>query len=435
GIIQAKVGDGNALVGAAAGALNEALLPEMEKFLDAQNITDPEARKGYLQLGSALLGAGLGAVADGTNGAALGGTVAYNATTYNYLSHPENKERAEARKNCASGNESACQRADELDALDRQRDMEFHAACDGALRATDGCKDATRLMLDYVATYFPKQDEKIYLPDDFLKTAHQDELQSYRDLLQAANKEALQNGTDSQRPDLYNSDLYGVVDPNSHDLYVMVKIGDQWNVVSKTDKVFTSEAGVNGILNDSDYAPGLLGYHINEARAEGFKNIGIYTLFYNPTEGIIGDGLETFQDKMSFVFGPSDVAKKLSGALDTIQQGDQSVKWVVHSQGGAIFASAVDYHGGTLSNNSVAFHAGANNQLVTDSILKNAGMNFNDNGIYKTVYLDSPRDAVPNIIGLNTLNPITWIRSILFIPTLFMGPESSPHTLPPKSTP
>lgn len=93
GIIQAKVGDGNALVGAAAGALNEALLPEMEKFLDAQNITDPEARKGYLQLGSALLGAGLGAVADGTNGAALGGTVAYNATTYNYLTHEQIKKK------------------------------------------------------------------------------------------------------------------------------------------------------------------------------------------------------------------------------------------------------------------------------------------------------------------------------------------------------
>ncbi|MDX9945664.1 MAG: hypothetical protein RBS35_12845, partial [Azonexus sp.] len=403
-------------------------------------LTAPAVADALAQAGiDGPLATAITALASTAAGAAVGGTAggstALNEVGNNYLSHPENKERAEARKNCASGNESACQCADELDALDRQRDTEFHAACDGALRATEGCKDATRLMLNSVATYFPKQDEKIYLPDDFLKTAHQDELQSYRDLLQAANKDALQNGTDSQRPDLYNSDLYGVVDPNSHDLYVMVKIGDQWNVVSKTDKVFTSEAGVNGILNDSDYAPGLLGYHINEARAEGFKNIGIYTLFYNPTEGIIGDGLETFQDKMSFVFGPSDVAKKLSGVLDTIQQGDQSVKWVVHSQGGAIFASAVDYHGGTLSNNSVAFHAGANNQLVTDSILKNAGMNFNDNGIYKTVYLDSPRDAVPNIIGLNTLNPITWIRSILFIPTLFMGPESSPHTLPPKSTP
>ncbi|HHV47345.1 MAG TPA: hypothetical protein GXX56_00005, partial [Rhodocyclaceae bacterium] len=89
GIIQAKVGDGNALVGAAAGALNEALLPEMEKFLDAQNITDPEARRGYLQLASAMLGAGIGAIADGTSGAALGGTTAYNATTYNRLLHPD----------------------------------------------------------------------------------------------------------------------------------------------------------------------------------------------------------------------------------------------------------------------------------------------------------------------------------------------------------
>lgn len=97
--------------------------------------------------------------------------------------------------------------------------------------------------------------------------------------------------------------------------------------------------------------------------------------------------------------------------------------------------SAVDYHGGTLSKNSVAFHAGANNQLVTNFILKKAGMNFDENGIYQGKYLDSPYDAVPNIIGLNTVDPIKWAGSILFVPTLFMGPEWSPHTLPPKSKP
>jgi len=379
-------------------------------------------------------------IASTAAGAAVGGTVgagtALNEVANNYLSHPENKERAEARKHCASGNDSACQRADELDALDRQRDMEFHAACDGALRVTEGCADATRLMLDSVATYFPKQDGKIYLPDDFLKTAHQDELQSYRDLLQAANDKALQNDTASQRPDLYNSDLYGVVDPNGHDLYVMVKIGDQWNVVSKTDKVFSSEAGVNGILNDSDYAPGLLGYHIDkEQERQKLEKPGIYTLFYNPTGGFLADGLETLQDKLSFLFGPSEVAKKLSGVLGAIQQDGKSVNWVAHSQGGAIFVSAVDYHGGTLSKNSVTFHAGANNKLVTDYILKNAGMNFDNKAKYQENYWNSPNDAVPNIIGLNTINPVTWVRSILFVPALFMGPEWSPHTLPPKSNP
>lgn len=158
-------------------------------------------------------------------------------------------------------------------------------------------------------------------------------------------------------------------------------------------------------------------------------------LLYNPTGGFLADGLETFRGKLSFAFGPSEIAKKLSGVLGAIQQDGKSVNWVAHSQGGAIFASAVDYYGGTLSNNSVAFHAGANNQLVTDSILKNAGMNFDDKGKYQGNYWNSPNDAVPNIIGLNTINPITWVRSILFIPTLFMGPESSPHTLPPKSDP
>jgi hypothetical protein len=64
--------------------------------------------------------------------------------------------------------------------------------------------------------------------------------------------------------------------------------------------------------------------------------------------------------------------------------------------------------------------------LVTNYYLQNAGINSGKD----ITYLNSPWDLVPNIIGLNTLNPIKIIGSIIAAPTLFMGPAVSPHTLP-----
>jgi filamentous hemagglutinin len=93
GVLQAKIGTGSALVGATAGAANEALIPAMSDYLESQGIKQgSDEYKGYMQLGSAMLGAGIGAIADGSNGAALGGTVAHNATTYNRLLHPDEEK-------------------------------------------------------------------------------------------------------------------------------------------------------------------------------------------------------------------------------------------------------------------------------------------------------------------------------------------------------
>ena len=92
------------------------------------------------------------------------------------------------------------------------------------------------------------------------------------------------------------------------------------------------------------------------------------------------------------------------------------------------FSEAVRFNGSDLSQNSVVFHAGANNRMVTNSILDEANIN-KQQPKQITIYQDSPWDFVPNVIGLNG-NPFEMLGSTLAIPLLFMGPTVSPHTLP-----
>jgi len=102
------------------------------------------------------------------------------------------------------------------------------------------------------------------------------------------------------------------------------------------------------------------------------------------------------------------------------------------SRGAVIFTQAVNITPGDLSNNTILFHAGANNESVTQGILHNAGIKYGigtpDNP--QPPYKNSDADIVPNIVGFNG-NPIQMIRSILAIPDLSSGPLVSPHTLPP----
>jgi hypothetical protein len=76
----------------------------------------------------------------------------------------------------------------------------------------------------------------------------------------------------------------------------------------------------------------------------------------------------------------------------------------------------------------VKFHSGANNALISQRILDKAGVEKigKDN--------NHPYDLVPNVIGMNTINPVKIIGSIIAAPALSSsGPLAhvkSPHTLP-----
>lgn len=95
GLIQAKVAGTSALSGAAVGALNEKLLPELENYLVAQGYPKGSAEfNALITAGSTLVGAAIGTGA--------GASIAYSATVNNYLKHPEMEEKRTKLAGCAT---------------------------------------------------------------------------------------------------------------------------------------------------------------------------------------------------------------------------------------------------------------------------------------------------------------------------------------------
>ncbi len=189
----------------------------------------------------------------------------------------------------------------------------------------------------------------------------------------------------------------------------------EWIIVGKTNGVTTANAYVNGILEDLGRHAQLGGIHIQARFGAGVKE---FTLFNNPSKGFFRDIWETTLDKLGFTSAP---AMELAGVLQGVQASGQSVEWIAHSQGGAIFSEAMRFAGGSLSANSVTFNAGANNHWVTNSIAADVGVQVRG-------YYYSSWDAVPNVIGMNG-NPFSMVGSVLAAPLLFTD-EHSPHTAP-----
>lgn len=410
--------------GAAAGMLTVSAVAES---LRSAGIDDPLATV-IIGLARTAAGAGVGSIS--------GATAALNEAANNYLSHSENQLREDAASKCAGGDPQACAARDYWDSVDRQRDDEFHAACDGQSASAD-CKAATSILHDeYLATYGGPMIG-MRNPDTITNTlgsyADRNELQSYVPLINISDQSvfnAIPDPTQSQRPDLYNSDRYGVIANNTNGLYVIVKIDDRWLTVGSTPQVMTDYGGLNGIQNPPEYAPGLIGNHVNTVN----PNVGLYTLYYTPTDGFFSDGWKVYMDKLGFTTTDS---LNFSAVLGDVQAGGRDVTWVAHSRGGVTFVEGARNIKGDLSRNWVLFHAGANNQIVTNTILAERGITLGD-AWWKTnpnedirPYLDSQFDAVPNIVGMNG-NPLQILGSVVASPLLFLGPVWSPHTLAPK---
>jgi filamentous hemagglutinin family protein len=400
---------------------------------NANNLDIPALQTDTVNFARMISGIAAAVTGNDVNAAAgAGGDAAEN----NYLNHQENSDRLKAVKGCADGNDEACKQRDALDATDKKRDAEFNQACQDNPNS-EACSGATKDMRSNLATYFPTKNG-VQPKNDELTTSEKDaglgsytskkELQSYVDLLKVSNQQIKEDQADvkpAKLPNAYNSDPYGVMDAKKPDLYMVVKVGDQWGVVGNSDKVNTSVAGVNGMSNETNYAPGLMGAHVQKE----FDTASLYTLYYNPTEGFLSDGWETFRDKLGFT---TPITKQFSQVLSDVQNGGKPVSWIAHSQGGVIFSEAVRYNGGDLSQNSVVFHSGANNELMTNYYLQNAGINSLQEK--PTTYLNSPWDFVPNVIGLNG-NIFEILGSTVASPLLFMGPTVSPHTLPYNTAP
>lgn len=165
--------------------------------------------------------------------------------------------------------------------------------------------------------------------------------------------------------------------------------------------------------NTQEYAKELAIDHLSRA----YGNVTNFTLAYNPTRGPLADLWESFRDKLGFT---TQVTREFSGVLQNIQNRGVSVKWVAHSQGGVIFSEAVRISSGDLSRNSVAFHSGANNIVVTNSILRS-------HNVSTMGYLNPRNDPVPNLAGMNTINPVTIARSLFQLYNVIWGAPSTPE--------
>ena len=123
----------------------------------------------------------------------------------------------------------------------------------------------------------------------------------------------------------------------------------------------------------------------------------------------------------------------LRSQMEAIQAGDRPVDWVAHSRGGPEFVQAAA--GSSIekfNNNSIVFHAGANNLMVTNYIMDQKRIGDAVNEKYR--YRDNSNDLVPQIVGLRALTaPMNFVTSILSAPCLsstFCTIQQSPHTLP-----
>jgi hypothetical protein len=239
----------------------------------------------------------------------------------------------------------------------------------------------------------------------------------------------LQNKLQIQRDKLEKPGLYNVR-KNSKGI---------WNISAKVDKVTTSHAAVNGMLNNLTKATWLMGSHIEHAYG---KNISSYTLFHNPSGGWFAPDLwESTRDKMGF---STPVTKQFSQVLIETQADGNKTKWVAHSQGGLIFTEAVRYalngnsstalhqlklngarhpdKGSVLDNHKVSFHGNANNIWRSKKLIDRAGIDVLAIRIHDY-------DVVGNLVGGNTSSLRKLTGSLVYLPHIISGSiPQSPHT-------
>lgn len=441
-VVGGLTGGGAGAAGAAAGTL---AAPVVAQALSSAGV-DAGLSKALTALASTAIGSAVG----GTAGAAS----ALNEVTNNYLSHAENLARLQARKGCEKGDDKACGQAKQLDALDQQRDTQFHAACDGALSTSAGCANATRELYTQLGSYASTQARTAAAGANMAEAnaANKAELQSYLPLIATASPQ-VRTSTSSKvsDPSQYTADPYGVIDKNNQkDAYLVMKFGSQALAVANVyDKALnsyfniTSEWGRNGMNNPPSYAAGLMLTHVDAAmdlkqrkdneNSVVFKPIipvDRYTLSYAPTGGFFSDISGTLETKLGFE------SASILGLRSQIEAtNNRPTNWIVHSRGGVDFvAAAAGSSMDSLKNISVVFHSGANTQASANSVMTDKKMTdvIGD----KNRFRDAPNDLVPQVVGLHGLtSPLDFLTSILMSPCLsstFCTVQQSPHTLPYK---
>ena len=428
----------------------------------AGTLTAPAVAEALQKAGiDGSLATSLTGIASTAAGVAVGGTAgastALNEVANNYLSHPENTLRAAAKEKLKNCEEDACKQeaqaeVDRWNAEDLRRDAEFHAACGGALSTTAGCADMTSDLYEKLGTYAALDARQLASGDKLgsLTQAHKEEMQSYLDLIKTANADVRTSDSVFVRaPDRYDPDPYGVINSgNIKDAYLVMKFGTEALAIANVNEngnyaVVTQWWARNGMNNPPEYATGLMLTHvdgaaqakqaaINEAQRtnDPYTPVDRYTLSYAPTTGFVSDLWSAFLTKMGV---ESESVQGLRTQMEGIQAGNRSVDWVAHSRGGPEFVQAASGSSvEKLYNNSIVFHAGANNKVVSNYVINQKGIG--DAVDEKNRYRDNSNDLVPQIVGLRALtSPWNLVTSLISVPCLsstFCTIQQSPHTLP-----
>jgi len=186
-------------------------------------------------------------------------------------------------------------------------------------------------------------------------------------------------------------------------LYNVEKSKDELTLIPANAKSVRDRLFVNGILNDLDRA-----VH----RGLQQVNTQSFSLYYNSSHGFIADLTESALGKL---FGNSSLSR---GLADILRKNPNLVV-IAHSQGGIIATNAIQHLSGMdLSNLRLTLNGSAVAERVARAALEGVGSSH-------LVYNSYPFDLVPNVVALDTVNPVRILGSIIFSPFLFTA--DSPH--------
>ena len=197
-----------------------------------------------------------------------------------------------------------------------------------------------------------------------------------------------------------------------------------WGDENPVSHITTEHAAVNGMQNDLGKAAWLMGVHTQAAYPS--DQISAYTLFHNPSDNFLLDGLECAFDKRKGT--KSHNAQHLAAVLAQRQRQGKATKWVVHSQGAIIFCAALEHyriHYRTpLNLQQLNVHGSGANLKRMATVARGLGLKVHEPR-------NNPYDLVPNLAGGNDLSPSGLTRSLRFVARVFGNDVgASPHTLP-----
>jgi len=170
---------------------------------------------------------------------------------------------------------------------------------------------------------------------------------------------------------------------------------------------------INGMTNNVDQARKLGLFHTGKLK---------FYMIHNPTGGMAGDLGESTLQKLGLR------TKVANSTRDLLRHFDLPTAIVTaHSQGSMIMNSALgDLHreGKNMKGLNLNYHGAAANSFISAALAHRIGARIKNFEVHAL-------DAVHNIVGMNTLNPLRIAGSVLAAPLMFNNDqEKSTHSKP-----